>query len=160
MSSEADQDFTDSAVREWAAIVAAAELSPLDVTMRLRRAAIVLQALMEEVAAEHGLRSLGEYDVLSVLRRSPVALSPSVVADRLMVTRSGMSGRLGRLEHLGFIERKVDPGDGRGQIIGLTRSGKARAERVFVPCSGLRASSCRSSARRSRPSWPPTCASC
>lgn len=79
---------------------------------------------IESVFADHGLRH-GEFDVLAALRRSgaPYTLSPSVLADGLMLTRAGMTSRLDRLETAGFVERSLDPDDRRSFRVRLTPAG-------------------------------------
>jgi DNA-binding MarR family transcriptional regulator len=79
---------------------------------------------VEEVFTRHGLRR-GEFDVLAALRRSgvPYTLSPSVLADGLMLTRAGMTSRLDRLEAAGLVERSLDPDDRRSFRARLTPRG-------------------------------------
>jgi DNA-binding MarR family transcriptional regulator len=79
---------------------------------------------VEDVFTRHGLRR-GEFDVLAALRRSggQYTLSPSVLADGLMLTRAGMTSRLDRLEAAGLVERSLDPDDRRSFRVRLTSRG-------------------------------------
>ncbi len=95
------------------------------VTLSLRK--------LEATLAEHGL-TLGEFDVLSALRRSgtPFILRPSELADRLMVTRAGITGRIDKLEAQGFVERLRDPDDRRSEPIALTKAGRRTLDATLV----------------------------
>ncbi|WP_198347412.1 MarR family winged helix-turn-helix transcriptional regulator [Nocardia terrae] len=91
---------------------------------RLGRLLVVATQKVESVFVAHGLQS-GEFDVLATLRRSgePYELTPSGLADTLMMSRAGMTGRLDRLERAGLVRRIADPGDRRSIKVGLTDRG-------------------------------------
>src|SRR5229473_2504229 len=67
----------------------------------------------------------GWYDVLATLRRAgpPYQLRPTDFAASLMLTSSGTTKRLDRLEAAGHITRQPDPNDRRGVLITLTPQG-------------------------------------
>lgn len=69
---------------------------------------------------------MAEFDVLAALRRSgaPFVLAPSSLTRWLMSSPSGITGRLDRLEKLGFIERKASPDDRRSLLVVLTAAGR------------------------------------
>ena len=50
----------------------------------------------------------------------------SDLAAHFGVGRATVSRQLTRLEQLGLVSRTTDPGDTRGQLLGLTKDGKAR----------------------------------
>lgn len=87
---------------------------------------------MEAVFARHQL-SAADFDVLSTLRRagSPYVLMPSQLSSALMMSRTGMTGRLDRLEGRGLIERTLDPADRRSFRITLTERGLTLIDRVL-----------------------------
>jgi DNA-binding MarR family transcriptional regulator len=91
---------------------------------RISRLARELEQRLEPVYREHGLEP-GWHDVLATLRRSgpPYQLRPSELTGTLMLTSSGTTKRLDRLEHAGLIERAPDPQDRRGVVISLTTKG-------------------------------------
>lgn len=68
----------------------------------------------------------GEFDVLATIRRSgpPFTMAPSQLTRWLMLSPSGITGRLDRLEKLGFIERKASPDDRRSLLVVLTPAGR------------------------------------
>ncbi|MEC3953105.1 MarR family transcriptional regulator [Nocardia sp. CDC153] len=91
---------------------------------RLGRLMVVGTQRVESVFTAHGLQR-GEFDVLAALRRSgaPYELNPSNLADTLMMSRAGMTGRLDRLEKAGLVRRIADAGDRRAIKVALTDRG-------------------------------------
>ncbi|BAW07554.1 hypothetical protein NSK11_contig00048-0024 [Nocardia seriolae] len=91
---------------------------------RLGRLTMVATERIESVFTAHGLQR-GEFDVLAALRRSgdPYELNPSHLADTLMMSRAGMTGRLDRLEKAGLVRRMADAGDRRAVKVALTDRG-------------------------------------
>lgn len=62
--------------------------------------------------------------VLGILRdHGP--MSPSMLSDRLIVTRATVTGVLDSLERRGFVARSANPSDRRGQIAEITPAGLA-----------------------------------
>lgn len=59
-----------------------------------------------------------------------VADRPSEFAGTLMLTSSGTTKRLDRLERAGLIARTPDPGDRRGILITLTAAGRERIDAI------------------------------
>ncbi|MTE15274.1 MarR family winged helix-turn-helix transcriptional regulator [Nocardia aurantiaca] len=91
---------------------------------RLGRLSVVAAEKIEAVFTAHGLQR-GEFDVLATLRRAgePYELNPSGLADTLMMSRAGMTGRLDRLEQAGLVRRIADAGDRRAIKVALTDRG-------------------------------------
>ena len=91
---------------------------------RVSRLARELEQRLEPVYREHGLEP-GWYDVLATLRRAgpPYRVRPTEFTSALMLTSSGTTKRLDRLEQAGLITRTPDPGDRRGTLITLTAAG-------------------------------------
>lgn len=86
----------------------------------------VTRRLDEELRSEHGL-SLAEYDALLQLARSPGhRLRMNQLADRVILSRSGITRLIDRLEADGLVERAHCPSDARGAEAVLTDSGLAR----------------------------------
>lgn len=93
---------------------------------RLARFLANTGAVLEVELADHGLK-LGEFDVLSALRRSgpPYEQTPGQLIDNLFLSSGAMTNRIDRLQALGFVERHRHPDDGRGVIVTLTDAGLA-----------------------------------
>src|SRR5690348_2124316 len=92
---------------------------------RLSRLSRELEQRLGPGFARHGLAA-GLFDVLATLRRSgePYRMRPTDLAQAVMLTSSGTTKRLDRLEAAGLIERRPDPQDRRGLLIELTTAGR------------------------------------
>jgi DNA-binding MarR family transcriptional regulator len=88
----------------------------------LRLHASVSRDLQDRLVAEHRL-SLGEYGVLITLVTEPEGLRMTDLAARRLVTPSGISRVVDKLERRGLVERRTDPADGRGFRTALTAGG-------------------------------------
>ncbi|HSP72414.1 MAG TPA: MarR family transcriptional regulator [Gaiellaceae bacterium] len=119
------QDAVDRIIEEWRRERPDLDASPIGVIGRVSRLSRELEQRLEPVYAEHGLEP-GWYDVLATLRRigPSHALRAMEFSDRLMLTSSGTTKRLDRLERAGLIRRRPDAGDRRGTVIELTAKGR------------------------------------
>lgn len=101
------------------------DFDPMGLFARSNRFVVLAMRKLDAALAAHGL-SVGEFDVLSALRRAgePFALKPSGLADRLMLTRAGITARVDRLEASGLVVRQRDPNDRRSEPIVLTEAGR------------------------------------
>ncbi|WP_433192483.1 MarR family winged helix-turn-helix transcriptional regulator [Nocardia sp. CA-107356] len=130
---ETEQDPVDAIVGQWSRERPDLELEAMAVIGRLGRLLVVAQREIEEVFTAHGLQR-GEFDVLAALRRSgtPFELNPSVLADTLMMSRAGMTGRLDRLESAGVVRRIADAADRRAVRVALTDAGRTLIDEVVT----------------------------
>lgn len=124
-------DYTAAAADDWRRIVDARGQLPLEITMRLRRAAVHVDGVIAGVINATVLANYGDYEVLSALRRAGRSLTPRELAGELLITKAGMTGRLDRLEHGGLIQRLPNPADARSAQIELTARGTALVDDVF-----------------------------
>lgn len=86
----------------------------------------ITRRLDEELRAAHGI-SLAEYDALLQLASSPGRrLRMSVLADRVLLSRSGITRLVDRLVADGMVERSACATDARGAEAHLTRAGLLR----------------------------------
>ena len=120
-----EPDGVDAIIEQWRRERPDLDPSPIGVIGRISRLARELEARLEPVYREHGLEP-GWHDVLATLRRSgpPFALRPSDLTGTLMLTSSGTTKRLDKLEEAGLIARGPDPNDRRAVLITLTPRGK------------------------------------
>ena len=74
--------------------------------------------------------TLGEFDVLATLRRNGRrgVLTPKEIARVAMISPSGLTNRLTRLENMGHIDRQMDPTDRRSSLVRLTAKGAKTAD--------------------------------
>jgi DNA-binding MarR family transcriptional regulator len=92
----------------------------------LRAYATVVRALDAELQAEHDM-SAGDFDVLITLANSPGdSLRMRELADRVVLSRSGITRRVDRLEREGLVRREPAPDDGRSITAVLTDAGRER----------------------------------
>jgi DNA-binding MarR family transcriptional regulator len=121
----ANRDGVDLILEQWRRERPELDSSPIGVIGRISRLARELEQRLEPVYAAHGLEP-GWHDVLATLRRTgpPYQLRPTDFANTLMLTTSGTTKRLDRLEQAGLIERASDPADRRGILITLTPAGR------------------------------------
>lgn len=118
-------DKIDELVAEWAE--QRPDLDDPEVMAVVGRVLVVAELIgrrLDRFAAEHGI-DRGQGDVLFSLRRAgtPYRLSPSRLADSLLVTSGTMTNRLDHLESKGLIERLPNPSDRRGMDVQLTDAG-------------------------------------
>ena len=127
----AERDGVDDILEQWGRERPELDHSPIGVVGRISRLARELEARLEPVYREHGLEP-GWHDVLATLRRTgpPYRLRPSDFTGALMLTSSGTTKRLDRLERAGLVARTPDPDDRRGVLITLTGEGRALIDRV------------------------------
>jgi DNA-binding MarR family transcriptional regulator len=118
------RDGVDAIIEQWKRERPELDPSPIGVIGRISRLARELEQRLETVYREHGLEP-GWHDVLATLRRTgpPYRLRPSEFTGALMLTSSGTTKRLDRLEQAGLITREPDPQDRRGTLITLTDAG-------------------------------------
>ena len=92
----------------------------------LRAHATVVRALEADLQAEHEL-PLASYDVLVQLSESPDRrLRMTELADRVLLSRSGLTRLADRLEREGLLTREPCPSDARGTLAVLTDAGLDR----------------------------------
>jgi DNA-binding MarR family transcriptional regulator len=91
----------------------------------LRAHATVMRRLEVDLAQATGL-ALADFDVLAQLARAGGELRMTDLANRALVSRSGMTRRVARLVEEGLVRRANVDTDGRGVVVGLTDAGVTR----------------------------------
>lgn len=92
----------------------------------LRAHAAITRELEAELVAEQQL-SLAAYDVLVQLAEAPARrLRMTELAEAVLLSRSGVTRLVDRLERVGLVCRSPVVGDGRGVAAELTSAGLAR----------------------------------
>jgi DNA-binding MarR family transcriptional regulator len=96
----------------------------------LRAHASTLRDLEHELAAEAGM-PLGWYDVLLQLAEAPGhRLRMAELADRVLLSRSGLTRLIDRLQAEDLVRREPSPDDARGTFTVLTDEGMRRLRRA------------------------------
>jgi DNA-binding MarR family transcriptional regulator len=129
----AGTDGVDVILEQWQRERPDLDTSPIAVIGRISRLSREIERRLEPVYATSGLEP-GWYDVLATLRRAgPLCqLRPTDFAASLMLTSSGTTKRLDRLEAAGLITREPDPSDRRGVLITLTPQGRSLIDEAAV----------------------------
>src|SRR5437867_2199862 len=103
----------------------------------LRAHATLMRQLDTDLERETGL-ALADFDVLAQLAEAHGELRMTELADRALISRSGMSRRVARLVDEGLVHRVKAGTDGRGVVVVLTEAGIARlAETAPVHARGI-----------------------
>jgi DNA-binding MarR family transcriptional regulator len=94
----------------------------------LQAHAQVTRALDAQMRAEHGL-AVSAYEVLMFLGAAEGRrLRMAEIADRVLLSRSGLTRLVDRLVELGYVTRCATEHDGRGLYAELTEAGAAKLE--------------------------------
>src|SRR3954449_2978953 len=128
-----ERDAVDAILEQWRAERPDLDPTPIGIVGRVSRLARELEARLEPVYKAHGLEP-GWHDVLATLRRSgpPFRLRPTDLTNASMLTSSGTTKRLDKLEQAGLIARSPDPEDRRGTLITLTDTGRELIDTLTV----------------------------
>src|SRR5436190_1448346 len=87
--------------------------------------ATLMRRLDTDLERETGL-ALADFDVLAQLAAANGELRMTELADRALISRSGMSRRVARMADEGLVRRDRAGTDGRGVVVALTEAGIAR----------------------------------
>ena len=103
----------------------------------LRAHATLMRQLESDLQQQTGL-ALADFDVLAQLAGADGELRMTELANRALISRSGMTRRVGRLVNEGLVRRTGSDSDGRGVVVALTGAGGARlAETAPVHARGI-----------------------
>lgn len=108
---------SDSVVRAWTGLIRAQAHTMRQVETALKAA---------------GLPPLAWYDALLELDRAgKTGLRPIELEQMLLLPQYGLSRLLDRLARAGYVQRRAVVGDGRGQLIVITRAGRGMRRRMW-----------------------------
>src|SRR5437764_13960916 len=91
----------------------------------LRAHATLMRRLDDDLAQSAGL-ALADFDVLAQLARAGGELRMTDLANRALISRSGMTRRVARLVEEGLVRRVDADADARGVVVALTDAGASR----------------------------------
>ena len=91
----------------------------------LRSHATLIRQLERDLEKETGL-ALADFDVLAQVALAGGELRMTELADRALISRSGMTRRVARLVDVGLVRRANVDGDARGVVVALTDAGVER----------------------------------
>ena len=93
----------------------------------LRAHATLIRQLDTDLERETGL-ALADFDVLAQLAKAGGELRITELAERALISRSGMTRRVARLADEGLVRRDKASTDARGVVVALTKAGIARLD--------------------------------
>ena len=88
-------------------------------------------ACTDKALRRHNLSRAGR-EALAVLEGAGQPLSPTTIAERLLVTTASVTSLLDTLERRGLVERRPDPVDRRRLVVAITHEGLALVDQ-FLP---------------------------
>ena len=118
-------DRVQELVEQWRSERPDLDLRAMATVARLHTLGRLIDGEFARLAAEYGVDP-AEADVLFTLRRAgePYRLTPSRLADSLLVSSGTLTSRLDRLERKGLIARVPHPRDRRSVEVELTADGR------------------------------------
>ena len=121
----------DEILAQWQTERPDLNVASLGLYGRLFRVVHFSEDALAKGLAPYGLQP-GWFDLLAALRRTGERheLNPTQLRRATLLSSSGMTKRLDRMEEAGLIERRPDPGDRRGTLVRLTRRGKSVIDRA------------------------------
>lgn len=99
--------------------------------MALVRTGDRLLAGIDQALRHHRLSRAGR-EALAILDGAGQPLSPTAIAERLIVTTASVTSLLNTLERRGLVERQPDPTDRRRLLVVITQDGQALVDQ-FLP---------------------------
>lgn len=115
---------------QWAAHHPGLDTSPMEVVGLLKRATGLLDRAVEPLYAGAPLTA-PEVDTLIPLRHATEPVIARSLAERLGLSRAGVSKTLAKLEKRGFITRTPNPADRRAALLTITESGAQAVDDLF-----------------------------
>ena len=127
------RDAVDELIDQWKAQRPDLQPEVMGIFGRFGRVWTHATRAIEDTLGQWNLQ-LGEFDVLATIRRAgpPFTVAPSQLTRSLMLSPSGMTSRLDRLEKLQLIERRASPDDRRSLLVVLTPAGRALVDEAVT----------------------------
>jgi DNA-binding MarR family transcriptional regulator len=99
---------------------------------RLARAHRAALGTVEGRLKQAGLPTLAWYDALLELERAgPSGLRPFELQKEMLFSQYNLSRLVDRLVAAGYVTRAASEADGRGQVLTITRAGRAMRRRIW-----------------------------
>jgi DNA-binding MarR family transcriptional regulator len=90
----------------------------------------LMQRSVAEQLAEHGLSTL-QFSILATLLGHPEGLRMHDLAERMVISRSGLTYQVTQLEARGLVSRTASTNDDRGVKVQLAEPGRVRVLAAF-----------------------------
>ena len=115
---------------QWAEHNPGLDTSPMELVGLLKRASGLLGRAVEPLY-EGAVLTAPELDMLVPLRHASDPIIARRIAERLGMSRAGVSKTLAKLESRGFITRTPSPADRRAALVTITEAGAKAIDDLF-----------------------------
>lgn len=108
-----------------------ADVTAIASFLHLLRVATDLSQALDTCLSKHDLLQGRWWVLILLMREESLSSTPSLLAEKIGVTRATMTGLLDSLEQGGLVKREFDKADRRSVMIKLTPSGQAKLDVVM-----------------------------
>lgn len=108
-----------------------ADVTAIASFLHLLRVATDLSQALDTCLSKHDLLQGRWWVLILLMREESLSTTPSLLAEKIGVTRATMTGLIDSLEQSGLVERLFDRADRRSVIIHLTPAGQAKLDVVM-----------------------------
>jgi DNA-binding MarR family transcriptional regulator len=122
---------TQEVLQRFAERYPAADVTAIASFLMLLRVATDLSVALDACLTKHDLLQGRWWVLILLMREADVTSQPSVLAEKLGVTRATMTGLLDGLEQGGLVQRVSAPQDRRSVQIKLTAAGQTKLDAVM-----------------------------
>ena len=118
------------AIPTWEELIQHAKIVPeidpgaVIAMLEIKQAADEIQESILNILLDKYHLSEGKFCVLIVIHQHPEGIAPSMLSERVGVTKATVSSMLQRMERDGLINIESDASDGRGKQVYLTEKGQ------------------------------------
>ena len=122
---------TPEVLQRFAQRYPAADVTAIASFLMLLRVATDLSVALDACLSKHDLLQGRWWVLILLMRETDLTSTPSVLAEKLGVSRATMTGLLDGLEQGGLVQRILVPEDRRSVKVRLTEAGQARLDAVM-----------------------------
>lgn len=122
---------TDEVLGKFAERYPDADVTAVSSFLHLLRVATDLSVALDTCLSKHGLLQGRWWVLILLMREESKTSTPSILADKVGVTRATMTGLIDGLEQSGLVVRVFAKDDRRSVLIGLTEAGQAKLDVVM-----------------------------
>ena len=122
---------TDQILQRFAQRYPEADVTAVASFLMLLRVATDLSLALDACLSKHDLVQGRWWVLILLMREQDLTSQPSVLAEKLGVTRATMTGLLDGLEQGGLVQRVSSPQDRRSIQVKLTAAGQAKLDAVM-----------------------------
>ncbi len=122
---------TTEVLNKFAERYSDADVTAISTFLFLLRVATDLSVALDTCLVKHDLLQGRWWVLILLMREESLTSTPSMLADKLGVSRATMTGLIDGLEYSGLVERVFDKQDRRSVLVKLTHAGQAKLDIVM-----------------------------